>query len=322
MCKDRDRPHATGVAGLRARRFEIPTPYAAAPPANADSVQATRPAIPRLEPHEGLGRIADALGRDGAAIVESFVPAAILDRLEAEVAFDLLRQPTGGRGDDPVWRIVHGTATRRIGSLARRAPSFLEILLDPRLRALGESWLGRLGGPPVLNTAQLISIGPGERSQPLHRDGASWRPLLGPGPDVMIACMVALSDFQRDNGATRVVPGSQAWSDFDRIPGREDLAVAEMTRGSALFYTGKVLHGGGANRTQDRWRTGLHLSWIPGWLRPEEHHQLAIPLELARRLPEEAQRLLGFSTYHPPVEAAGGRLGLVDGDDVALLLEA
>ena len=43
-----------------------------------------------------------------------------------------------------------------------------------------------------------------------------------------------------------------------------------------------------------------------------------VPLEVARTLPERAQYLLGFRSFTPEF---GGRLGLVDYDDAARLLE-
>ena len=261
------------------------------------------------------------LHRDGAVIVNDFQTHERLDQLEAELSSALEAQPLGGRGDDPIWRLVHGANTRRLGSLTSRSESFLHILLDPRLSGFASRVLGRLGGSPVLNTAQLIAIGPGERAQPLHRDAASWIHLLGPGPNVMVGCMIACTDFSEENGATRIAVGSQDWPDLNTIPQAPLLDVASMPRGSALFYTGKLLHGGGANRASDEWRVGLHISFVLAWLRPEEQHQLAMSIEQARRLPSAAQRLLGFSTYYPGLHTGGGRLGLVDGDDIQPLMQ-
>jgi len=90
-----------------------------------------------------------------------------------------------------------------------------------------------------------------------------------------------------------------------------------MPAGSALLYDGKIVHGGGANRTDDQWRVGLHAGFCRGWLRAEENHQLTTTLEQARALPERVQYLLGFRSFDP---RRGARLGLVDYDDAALLL--
>ena len=91
-----------------------------------------------------------------------------------------------------------------------------------------------------------------------------------------------------------------------------------MPAGSALLYSGKVIHGGGANRTEDQWRVGLHAGFCRGWLRAEENYQLTVPFEVARDLPERVQYLLGFRSYSPQF---GARLGLVDYDDAARLFE-
>jgi len=50
----------------------------------------------------------------------------------------------------------------------------------------------------------------------------------------------------------------------------------------------------------------------------EEDHQLTTSLETAKGLPERAQKLIGFRSYEQPL---GGRLGLVDYDDAARLLD-
>ncbi|MBV8136718.1 MAG: phytanoyl-CoA dioxygenase family protein [Deltaproteobacteria bacterium] len=96
------------------------------------------------------------------------------------------------------------------------------------------------------------------------------------------------------------------------------ITQAVMRAGSVLFYSGKVIHAAGENRTTDRWRYGMHLSWVLGWLRPEECHHLAVPIDVARRLPSRVQHLLGYHSYHP--STYGGRLGLVDFEEAKRIL--
>ena len=254
-------------------------------------------------------------------MVNDFTSADRLDAILAEVAEGLSAQAPGGERNDAVWRLIHGTRTRRLGSLAARSDQFVELLLDERLAGYSRLTLGDLASDVVLNTAQLISIGPGERAQPLHRDAASWIHLLGSGRDVMVGCMIACGEFTKQNGATRVVAGSHRDEKLDVLPPESHAIPVEMGKGAALFYTGRVLHGGGANTTEKEWRTGLHLSFCLGWLRPEEHHALAVPVDRARALPARARQLLGYSTYTPPPNTPGGRLGLVDGEDVDGILE-
>ena len=69
-----------------------------------------------------------------------------------------------------------------------------------------------------------------------------------------------------------------------------------MPAGSVLVWTGRVLHGGGANHT-DRYRLGLVVEYVAGWLRTHENIQASIPVELARTLPPRLQELIGYHLY-------------------------
>ncbi|MEL6986026.1 MAG: phytanoyl-CoA dioxygenase family protein, partial [Actinomycetota bacterium] len=88
-------------------------------------------------------------------------------------------------------------------------------------------------------------------------------------------------------------------------------AYAEMPAGSGMIYTGKVVHGAGANTT-DAMRHGMHVSFVLGWLRPEEASPLMVDRDLAATLPPRARQLLGWSSYH---SNGGGRTWLVDFED-------
>ena len=73
-----------------------------------------------------------------------------------------------------------------------------------------------------------------------------------------------------------------------------------------MFYTGKVLHGGGANSTA-RKRVGVILEYCVAWLRPQENHILAVPPEVVKALPERLQELLGYSVAKPFIGYVDGR---------------
>jgi ectoine hydroxylase-related dioxygenase (phytanoyl-CoA dioxygenase family) len=122
---------------------------------------------------------------------------------------------------------------------------------------------------------------------------------------VVVNTMWAFDDFTVDNGATRVVPGSQKWPSGE-YNGDEETISVEMPAGSVIFYPGTVLHGGGANRT-DRPRLGVILEYVAGWLRPQENHLLAVPREVAAQLPPALQELLGYNVYPPFVGYVDGR---------------
>jgi ectoine hydroxylase-related dioxygenase (phytanoyl-CoA dioxygenase family) len=102
-----------------------------------------------------------------------------------------------------------------------------------------------------------------------------------------------MTDFTAENGATRVVPGSNHYADkLSFSEGQTE--PAEMSAGSVLFYTGSLYHGGGANRSSEM-RSGLNLTYNLAWLRQEENQYLACPHEIARTLPAPLLRLMGYA---------------------------
>ena len=81
-----------------------------------------------------------------------------------------------------------------------------------------------------------------------------------PHPELQLASVIAFVDFTKENGATRVVPGSHRWPDrwltaaeqHALLPTDPDqIAYAEMPAGSAVIYSGGTIHSGGANSTDE-----------------------------------------------------------------------
>ncbi len=254
-----------------------------------------------------------AFDADGGLIVESFLSPELLQRLQDEMA-PLIAAHEPGETTEGLWTEFHGEQTKRITGLPKHSPAWTELLCDPRYQAMGDRYLG--ANDYWLNTGQLICIGPGESPQMLHRDELNW-PYATRTEEITVTAIFALTDFTEANGATMIAPGSNHWEGVLPPAPEESLCRATMPAGSALLYSGKVIHGGGANVTKDQWRVGLHAGFCCGWLRAEENYQLTVPLEVARTLPERVQYLLGFRSYSPDF---GGRLGLVDYDDAARLL--
>jgi ectoine hydroxylase-related dioxygenase (phytanoyl-CoA dioxygenase family) len=116
--------------------------------------------------------------------------------------------------------------------------------------------------------------------------------------------MWALDDFTTDNGATVIVPGSHRTSPA-AMPPDSDAVTATMPAGSVMFYVGTVWHGGGANHTDQR-RLGVILEYAAAWLRAQENHVTAVPVNVMRTLEPRLQELLGYNIF-PPF------LGYVDG---------
>lgn len=237
--------------------------------------------------------IVAALATEGYCIVENYLDAARVAGIR-ESMIDVLTSTPKGRN------AFEGFKTQRVYALFAKTRAFDGLATDPvLLRVLDEVLAHYQLSAPV-----GIHIGPGEVAQVLHRDQSVY-PLPRDFPTVVVNTMWALDDFTEANGATRLVPGSHCWT--DREPTPDDVTVpAVMPAGSVMFYSGKLWHGGGANIT-DRPRLGVILEYVAAWLRPQENHVLAVPPDVASRLPERLQELLGYNIFPPFVGYVDGR---------------
>lgn len=284
----------------------------------------TPSALPTLPASATVGDISAAIDEVGAVIVADLVDAALVSRLRDDLAPWVAQTPPGSRSDDPEWQEFHGHRTVRFNGLAAKTTTFVELCLDPTILGVADRRLIPHGGSTQISGTQLISIGPGEPAQYLHRDQSLWpwfNHLLPDGPELMVAAMLALTETTEANGATRIVPGSNRRADSPELFDPAGSVPAEMSAGSVLFFSGKTIHGGGANVTTDTWRTCVHVGYQLGWLRSEEAHPLALGSQIVAGLPRRAQELLGFAEYNPAPHE-GGRLWLVDFEDPALALRS
>ncbi len=102
-----------------------------------------------------------------------------------------------------------------------------------------------------------------------------------------------MTDFTEENGGTRLIPGSHRFDDKLQFT-EADTEAAEMRKGSVLFYTGALYHGGGPNRS-DGIRHGVNITYCVGWLRQEENQYLSVPADIARELPDDLLRMMGYA---------------------------
>ncbi len=265
--------------------------------------------------HTALEIVLQGLDEDGGVIVRDFIDPELLRRLNAEFQADIEKTAPGSDIVGEEMAVFWGGQTKRFTRLAARAPSFAELLDHELMHA----WAAHsLKGDYWLNTGQAMIVGPGETGQRLHRDIAIWpifEEIGRDGPEVLVSILLALSDFTEEVGATRVVPGSHKWRDFMQTPKPEDSVGAVMPAGSALLYLGKTVHGAGRNVTENEWRHGLHMSFVVGWLTPEEASTVGVPWEIARNYSPRVQRMLGYAS---PGRGNGGppKNWLIDFADV------
>ena len=250
-------------------------------------------------------QVADALTRDGCAIVEGMVDATAMDALmrDTEMDFD-----TRNLGIDD----FSGYKTKRVSGLMAKSAAARELALLPAILEAADIVLLPNCHDYRMHVTHMVQIGAGEIAQVLHRDDDIY-PMPLPKPECELHCMWAVSDFTAENGATQIVPGSHRWP-RDREAEPDEIAEAVMPKGSVAFYLGSTIHGGGANRG-DAPRTGALIGYNLGWLRQEENQYLTAPPAIARDFPDRLQTLIGYrSTHH-------GHLGWIDAGDPQLLLK-
>ena len=254
--------------------------------------------------------INENLERDGALVIDDLADVELVDRIADEMAPYI--EATPGGSDD-----FSGRTTRRTGGLIGRSPASRELVQHPLILDV----TGRLlhqAKAFQLHLTQVITIGPGSPGQAIHRDQWAFDFFDFPA-DHHVQCNTiwAMTDFTEENGATRLMPGSQHLpNEFGHTV--DETVPAAMTKGSCLLYTGKVYHGGGENRS-DETRTGLNITYNVAWLRQEENQYLSVPREIAETLDDDLLRLMGYrigayalgyiDDVRDPIEALRGSSG-------------
>lgn len=268
------------------------------------------------------------LDRDGAVVIDGLLDDEVVARVNAEVEAVVDAADPSAPLFNPIMTAFHGPTTKQVTGMPGISRTFaVDVMCHPVLLAICDRVLLPSCAAYQLNLGHLIQRGPGAPDQWLHRDEAVWSDVPKPAPELQLASVIAFVDFTRENGATRIVPGSHRRPDRLLTPAEQtqaqppepgQIAYAEMTAGSAVVYLGGTIHGGGANTT-DAPRRGAHLSYCLGWLRTEENHFLSVPPAAAATLPRRAQELLGYK-LHDSLSRGGGYLGMVRMQDPIELL--
>ena len=284
--------------------------------------------IERFDATGDLDAVSAVIERDGAVIIEGLLTLDVVDQVNDEVETAVAAADPEAEMFNPIMLAFHGPCTKQVPGIPGISRTFaVEVMCNPVLLGLCDRILLPSCARYQLNLGHLLERGPGAEEQWLHRDEAVWSDVPRPHPELQLASVIAFVDFTRENGATRVVPGSHRSDDRWLLPSEqaarpgpepEAVADAEMPAGSAVVYSGGTIHAGGANST-DLPRRGAHLSYCLGWLRTEENNILSVPPMQAATLPRRAQELLGYA-MHDGIGRGGGYLGMVRMQDPVELL--
>lgn len=218
--------------------------------------------IPRIERKSTTPSVViDHIYKYGGVILTGFLTSEQVQRFNREIQPAIDQIDAGSKRDDQRTKDFHGNQTKRLTNLVTHSPTFRTDIIDDNFtHEILEGIFLKESGTYWMTTAQVIEIGPGNPAQRLHRDLGNMPPYydMGPrGPEGMINCLIALSDFTDANGATRVIPGSHKWANFHDLGSPEMTIPVEMKAGDVFVFSAKTVHGGGCNRTEiigEEWR--------------------------------------------------------------------
>lgn len=250
-----------------------------------------------------LNDIKETLANQGYAIITNLLDKRDLSTLKQELEPYFESRPTSEA-------LFFGFNTKRIEALFSKSGIVQDIATNEIVLAAVNHILGKNCDKIQINLTQGIRINPGEKAQILHPDSALF-PIPNKPFEFLVNAIWAYSDFTKENGATRIVPGSHKWAE-DRQPTDEEILQAEMPAGSVLLYAASLLHSGGAN-ISDKARTGIAIGYCLGWLRQSENQYLSYPPEVAKNFSRTLQELIGYNVHRP-------NLGWVNGHDPIALL--
>lgn len=250
--------------------------------------------IPQFSATDPADTIAHALAEAGCVVVTDAMATDTRQSITTELA-PYMAAARVIEDDDP--EEFYPGQTRRITALLARSASVTNSLIPhPISQSVCEHLLlpnSEFGYQ--LHVTAALEVGPGAREQILHREEDSFTYFPLPRPCLIVASMWAVTDFRADNGATLLVPGSHKWT-AERTPEPDEIVQAEMPAGSVLFWHGGLLHGAGANVSED-WRYGVILTYSAGWVRQEENQYLDVPAERIAELTPEVRQIAGFNMY-------------------------
>lgn len=253
---------------------------------------------------EAITSVLSRLLRRGYCRIPFLLGSDVIRDLDQHIARRFLDAPFG-QGE------FYGARTKRFGRLLSREPASAALALHPIVLGVARRLLTPFCDTIQLNVMQAIEIHAGEIAQAPHRDQDMWRADKG-HREYLLNVKWPLTPFRAANGATIVWPDSHGPAALDEPPGGSGEPM-ECDPGGAILFLGSLLHGAGANYT-DEPRRGIVVGYSLGWLKPYENPWLAYPPHIAKTFPPALAALAGYSQHRP-------NLGNYEGQCPSVLLK-
>lgn len=219
--------------------------------------------------------------------IETFGYAVIPDVLaESELRFLREEMDRIYAGYDPERDGLQRVAGYHFSSnLVNKSPIFETLFLRSPVYDLMRRFLGEGCILSSLNSLEPLQ---GQGHQPLHRDG----PPMPPDGPISMNSMWAIDPMDRDNGATRLLPGSHRTSD-PPPPDEQGIVYAEVPAGSVVVTNAHILHAASANPSGRRRRV-LHGYFTRRGHPQQTEQRKHLSPEVIARLTPETRRVLAI----------------------------
>lgn len=290
-----------------------------------------------VQPTRDLSCAKEDLARWGYCVLAEALPSAQLQALQQRVKEQMEAECRRGLGyaygeviEQHEEQDSLGAAPGERASAQNRWISMLinkgQVFLDLLEHAAAAELLGKFLGEGYLLSSYAVHItNPGVRSQALLHTDQWWMPRayarntphrpVGDvpraefhtdtggvekpiSPPVVANILWMLSDFNEENGGTRLVPGSHL-SGEEPDPGTaysaQSIAVTGPP-GTAVMFDGRIWHGVGINRGGGV-RVGLFSTYCGGMFRQLENYTLGTAPEILAKASPRLLALLGFKPW-------------------------
>jgi ectoine hydroxylase-related dioxygenase (phytanoyl-CoA dioxygenase family) len=194
----------------------------------------------------------ETLDRDGYLPLRGILSPEQLEAIRANQAALIAAE-----GDRAGLEVHQERGTDRLSDLINKDPVYWVVITHPKLLA---AIAHVLKGDLKLSSLNSRAALPGQGLQGLHAD---WGRLETPGDYQVCNSVWLLDDFTPENGATRVVPGSNrsGKNPGDVMPDpsapHPDEVVLLGKAGDVVVFNAHTWHGGTLNRT-DKPRRAMH----------------------------------------------------------------
>ncbi|CAG8957508.1 hypothetical protein HYFRA_00010374 [Hymenoscyphus fraxineus] len=252
------------------------------------------------KPTEDLEQVKSDVREFGYGLVKNALTPEEVEKLSSA-----LKQQAAGETKAGVSSTDGGpnAPNQRIWTLINKGQEFVDLLEHPLIEEIVPEILGEQA---IINSYTANIARPGNVPMQLHTDQVAIQPPIRDIP-FGLNIMWFLTDVTKENGGTRVFPGSHIGPIApDDIFDLEGSVAAEGPAGTALVFESRIWHATGPNRETSGERPVIMAFFFRSFLRQQENNFLSIRKEVEENLSDKVKALLGYRTT--------GALGGVEGE--------